>query len=432
MSFARTNGVLCIASRFLTDIQDTNVTQVTDSAHEAVTGHGTSEEHPTKRERLDSVDMLRGIAIVLMSLDHVREFLSASQINPTDIAQTTLPLFLTRWVTHFCAPIFVFLAGTGAFLYRQRGHTSTAVAGFLLTRGLWLVFLELTAVRLAWFFNLDYSSHSVAQVIWVIGWSMVVMSALVFIPIQGLAIFGMLLIVLHNCLDPVTADSFGSWAWLWRFLHDRGPLTPLPGMPVYVAYPLIPWVGVMASGYAFGKVLQLPRVQRRKLMLSMGVLMTLAFIGLRALNVYGDPAVWSRQPEFSRTFMSFLNLEKYPPSLLFLLMTLGPALVGLSAADRPAGAVGRFLIVFGRVPLFYYVLHLYLIHALTLCLVYLQTGDTPAWLFSFPPGHAGEGCGFSLPVVYLIWLGVVFSLYPLCRWFAGVKRRRSDAWLTYL
>ncbi len=160
--------------------------------------------------------------------------------------------------------------------------------------------------------------------------------------------------------------------------------------------------------------------------------MTLAFIGLRASNVYGDPAVWSRQPEFSRTFMSFLNLEKYPPSLLFLLMTLGPALVGLSAADRTPGAVGRFLIVFGRVPLFYYVLHLYLIHALTFGLVYLQTGDTPAWLFSFPPGHAGEGCGFSLPVVCLIWLGVVFSLYPLCRWFAGVKRRRNDAWLTYL
>jgi uncharacterized membrane protein len=343
-----------------------------------------------------------------------------------------LPLFLTRWITHFCAPIFVFLAGTGAFLYRQRGHSSASVAGFLLTRGLWLVFLELTVVRLAWFFNLDYSSHSVAQVIWVIGWSMVVMSALVFIPIQGIAIFGLLLIIFHNMLDPVTADSFGSWAWLWRFLHDRGPVTPLPGMPIYIAYPLIPWVGVMASGYAFGKVLQLPRVQRRILMLCVGVLMALAFVGLRATNVYGDPAVWARQPEFSRTFMSFLNLEKYPPSLLFLLMTLGPALVGLSAADRPAGAVGRFLIVFGRVPLFYYVLHLYLIHALTFGLVYLQTGDTPAWLFSFPPGHAGEGCGFSLPVVCLIWLGVVFSLYPLCRWFAGVKRRRNDAWLTYL
>jgi len=402
-----------------------------DSRHEirAVSG--------TKRQRLDSVDMLRGLAIVLMSLDHVREFLSESQVDPTDIAQTTLSLFFTRWVTHFCAPVFVFLAGTGSFLYRQRGHSTGEVAGFLLTRGLWLVFLELTVIRLAWFFNIDYASSSVGQVIWTIGWSMVVMSGLVFLPIRGITIFGLITIVFHNCLDPVTADSFGAFAWVWRFLHDGGMVTLLPGVPVHVAYPLIPWVGVMATGYGFGELLQLPRDRRRKLMFCLGVLMTAAFVGLRASNFYGDPIPWSVQPEFTRTLMSFLNLQKYPPSLLFLLMTLGPALIAIAAADRPsatdhpASAARRILVTFGRVPLFYYILHLYLIHALTLCLVYIQSGATPAWLFSFPPGHAGEGNGYSLPILYLIWLGIVAVLYPLCRWFGDVKRRRSDAWLSY-
>ncbi len=313
------------------------------------------------RPRLDFVDMLRGLAIVLMSLDHVREFLSAAQITPTDVAQTTPALFFIRWVTHFCAPVFVFLAGTGAYLYRTRGNSSGQLARFLLSRGLWLVILELTVIRLAWFFNVNYA-HSVGQVIWTIGWSMVVMSGLVFLPVAAIATFGLLLIAFHNLFDPVVADSFGSWAWAWRFLHDSGGVTPLPGVPVHVAYPLIPWVGVMAVGYAYGAMLQLPRDQRRVQTLSLGLMLTLTFVALRATNVYGDPAHWAWQPEPVRTLLSFLNLQKYPPSLLFLLMTLGPALVLLAVADRPPGPLGKFLITFGRVPLFYYVLHLFVIH----------------------------------------------------------------------
>lgn len=389
------------------------------------------------RPRLDSVDMLRGLAIVLMSLDHVREFLSAAQISPTDVAQTTPALFFTRWVTHFCAPIFVFLAGTGAYLFRTRGHSSRQLAWFLLSRGLWLVVLELTIVRLAWFFNVNYGSYSLGQVIWTIGWSMVVLSPLVFLPVAAIATFGVLLIALHNAFDPLAAERFGDWAWLWRFLHDGGGVTPLPGLYVHVAYPLIPWVGVMAAGYAFGALLQLPREERRRQTLSLGMMLTLTFVALRWTNVYGDPGAWAAQPEFMRTVLSFLNVNKYPPSLLFLLMTLGPALVVLALADRPAGPVGRFLITFGRVPLFFYVVHLYVIHTLAVGIVYAQTGESPEWLYSFPPGHAGldaagNPCGVNLPALYGLWIAVVAVLYWPCRWFAGVKRRRRDAWLSYL
>ncbi len=408
------------------------MTQVANSVVGPLSGSVSSAEPTVARPRLDSVDMLRGLAIVLMSLDHVREFLSAAQVSPTDVAQTTLPLFLTRWVTHFCAPVFVFLAGTGAYLYRTRGHSSRKVATFLLTRGLWLVFLELTVIRLAWYFNIDYASGSVGQVIWTIGWSMVAMSGLVFLPVSAITATGLVLIAFHNSFDAVTADRFGNWAWAWRFLHAGGPITPWSGMTVYVAYPLIPWVGVMATGYGFGALLQQPLRQRRLQTCGLGVILTLTFFGLRATNVYGDPTPWTTNAESMRTFISFFNLQKYPPSLLFLLMTLGPALVALSAVDRPAGGFGKFLVTFGRVPLFYYVLHLFVIHAVAVGLIYAQYRETPAWLFSFPPGHAGEGYGYSLPVVYLIWFSVVLALYPLCRWFAGVKRRRSDVWLSYL
>jgi uncharacterized membrane protein len=388
---------------------------------------------PVARPRLDSVDLLRGLAIVLMSLDHVREFLSAAQINPTDPAQTTPALFFTRWVTHFCAPVFVFLAGAGAYLYRARGHSTGEVSWFLLTRGLWLVVLELTVVRLAWFFNFDYFSHSVGQVIWTIGWSMVALAGLVHLPVAAIATIGVLIIAFHNLFDPVAADSFGRWAWVWRFLHDGGPISPLNGVTIHVAYALLPWLGVMAAGYAFGAMFQLPASQRRSQILALGVTLSIAFVGLRYANVYGDPAPWAAQGALMRTVFSFLNLQKYPPSLLFLLMTLGPAMIFLAAVDdRPAGPLGRMLVTFGRVPLFYYVVHLYVIHALAVGLIYWQHGETPDWLFSFPPGHAGEGYGYSLPVLYAIWFGIVAALYPLCRWFAGVKRRSSAAWLSYL
>ncbi len=425
-------------TRILSRREDPFVTHAADSVLLTDPGTVTNASTDIARPRLDNVDMLRGLAIVLMSLDHVREFLSEAQYSPTDVAKTTAALFFTRWVTDFCAPVFVFLAGTGAYLYGRRVHSTAHASRFLLTRGLWLVVLELTVIRLAWFFNFDYASGSVGQVIWTIGWSMVVMSGLVFLPISAITTIGILLIAFHNVFDPVSADSFGeNWAWLWRFLHAGGGITPFSGVPIHVAYPLIPWVGVMAAGYGFGPMLKLPREKRRVETLALGIVLTLTFFGLRATNMYGDPEQWSSHPEFVRTLLSFLALQKYPPSLLFLLMTLGPALIVLAAADRPLGKFGHFLVIYGRVPLFYYILHLFVIHALTIGIVYLQCQETPDWLFSFPPGHAGldsagNNCGVDLPVLYGIWLGVVIALYPLCRWFAGVKRRRRDAWLSYL
>ncbi|MBV9925723.1 MAG: DUF1624 domain-containing protein [Acidobacteria bacterium] len=397
-------------------------------------------ERPGARPRLDSVDFVRGFVMVVMALDHVRDFfhLYAKAFDPLDPSKTWTALFFTRWVTHFCAPTFVFLAGTGAFLSARRGKTKKELSWFLLTRGLWLVLLELTLVRLGWFFNFDYHLM-IAQVIWAIGWSMVALAGLVFLPTRAVAAFGLALIFLHNLLDGVRADSFGALRWLWVVLHEQNALAPAPDVFVFVAYPLVPWVGVMAAGYAFGQLLTLERERRRRLLLTIGGCSVALFVLLRWLNVYGDPAPWASQARGAwYTFLSFLNTQKYPPSLLFLLMTLGPSIIAVALFDREGGPgpLARPFVVFGRVPLFYYVLHVPLIHLVALVFAYLKYGRAE-WLFVNwpPPGQPQpepEGYGYGLWVVYLIWLGVVLALYPLCRWFAGVKKRRREAWLSYL
>jgi uncharacterized membrane protein len=392
------------------------------------------------RARLDSVDFVRGVVMVVMALDHVRDFfhIYAKSFDPLDPSKTWTALFFTRWVTHFCAPTFVFLAGTGAFLSTHRGKTKPELARFLLTRGLWLVLLELTLVRFGWFFNFDYHVM-IAQVIWAIGWSMVVLAGLVFLPVRAVAAVGLALIFLHNLLDGLSADSFGSFRWLWVLLHEQNVLTLRPGFFVFVAYPLVPWVGVMAVGYAFGSLLTLERERRRRVLLSIGGAAVLLFVVLRALNVYGDPTPWASQGRGAWfTFLSFINTQKYPPSLLFLLMTLGPSIIAVALFDREGGAgrLARPFVVFGRVPLFYYLLHVPLMHLVAVIFSYVKYGRAE-WLFlNWPPPGAPtlepQGYGYDLWVVYLIWLGVVAALYPLCRWFAAVKRRRQDAWLSYL
>lgn len=395
---------------------------------------------PDARPRLDSVDFVRGVVMVVMALDHVRDFFHvyAKSFDPLDPSQTSTTLFFTRWVTHFCAPTFVFLAGTGAFLSSRRGKTKAELSRFLLTRGLWLVLLELTLVRYGWFFNFDY--HVViAQVIWAIGWSMVVLAGLVFLPTRAVAAFGLALIFLHNLLDGVSADSFGPLRGLWVVLHESNVVMPLPGVFAFVAYPLVPWVGVMAAGYAFGSLLTLEREKRRRVLLTIGGAAVALFVVLRAANVYGDPTPWVSQGRGAwYTLLSFLNTQKYPPSLLFLLMTLGPSIIAVALFDRERepGALARPFIVFGRVPLFYYLLHVPLMHLVAVVFAYVKYGHAE-WLFlNWPPPGAPqlqpEGYGYDLRVVYLVWLGVVAALYPLCRWFAGVKRRRRDAWLSYL
>jgi uncharacterized membrane protein len=377
------------------------------------------------------VDLLRGLVMVIMALDHVRDFFTDLRFDPTDLSQTTVLLFLTRWITHFCAPTFVFLAGAGAFLQGARGKSRSELAGFLATRGLWLVVLELTVVRLGWAFDLNYAGLLWVAVIWVIGVSMVMLAGLVYLPLPVIAAFGLVMIATHNLFDGITPESLGGWGPLWTVLHVQRPIAFPGGGALFVAYPLIPWIGVMAAGYAFGSLLLRPTEERRRLLLRLGLSLTAAFIVLRALNIYGDPRPWTPQPAGVLTLLSFLNTTKYPPSLAFLLMTLGPAIASLAWFERLSGPVARFLIVFGRVPLFYYVLHIFVIHVVALALG-LVAGFPPSTFlrpfFLNPP----PGWGYGLPAVYAIWVAVVLALYPVCRWYAGLKARRHDAWLSYL
>jgi len=301
------------------------------------------------RSRLDAIDLLRGAVMALMALDHTRDFFTDARFDPLDLSRTTPALFLTRWVTHFCAPIFVFLAGTGAFLSVRRGRTRPQRAWFLLIRGLWLVVLEFTLVHLGWFFNFEYR-WLIGQVIWAIGLSMVALAGLSFLPTWTIALLGISVVVGHNALDGLSAEQFGLPLWLWVALVRPDPLEPWPGTRFFVAYPVLPWLGVMAVGYGFGAIWLLDRPQRRRWLLSLGVVLATAFVALRFANGYGDPNPWREWAAGWQTVLSFLDCTKYPPSLLFVLMTLGPALLLLAWFDRPVGVLGRPLVVFGRVP----------------------------------------------------------------------------------
>jgi uncharacterized membrane protein len=383
--------------------------------------------------------MLRGLVMVIMALDHVRDFFSDAQsFDPTDLTHTNAALFLTRWITHFCAPVFVFLAGTGAFLSTSRGKTIPALARFLLSRGLWLVALDLFVVHtFGWWFNVDY--HLLyGDVLWALGWSMVALAGLVFLPTWSIVAVGLAIVALHNLFDATRADSLGSARWLWAILHSGDVLEPFPDVHFIPGYPILPWIGVMAAGYGCGAVLLRPQDERRKWLLRAGVGLVFAFIAIRASNVYGDPHPWATQETWLFTVFSFVNVEKYPPSFLYLLMTLGPALAALALFERVSPPLGRFFITLGRVPLFYYLLHLVVIHALAVAFAYARYGRAD-WMFRNPPLPITssvlpfpEGYGYRLVTVYAVWVSVVVGLYPLCRWFANVKGRRREVWLSYL
>jgi len=384
-----------------------------------------------KPERLGSVDLLRGMVMALMALDHVRDYFTDARFYPLDLTQTNILLYMTRWITHFCAPVFVFLAGTGAFLSLTRGKTVPELSRFLFTRGLWLVFIELTVVRFGWLFNIDYTL-AIGQVIWAIGWSMVALAVLIRFPVKVATIFGLLMIALHNLFDDVTPDQLGIFGWPWQILHAGGPINYMQGYSFLVAYPLIPWIGVMAVGYGFGTILIKEASARRKTLLRLGLAITAGFILIRATNLYGDPNQWSQQKDVVFTAFDFINCEKYPPSLLYLMITLGPAIAVLPLLERARGWMAQFFIVFGRVPMFFYIIHIPLIHGLALLAAYLTGYDTGFMFGNVPPWEWPPGYGFGLPVVYVVWGGVVLALYPVCKWFAEVKKRRKDVWLSYL
>jgi uncharacterized membrane protein len=389
------------------------------------------------RGRIESIDLVRGLIIIVMALDHVRDFFGDPSARPTDLATASTALFFTRWITHICAPVFFLLTGTGAYLTRAR-MPRTALSRFLLTRGLWLIFLELIVMRFALQFNVDYQV-TVITVLWALGWSMIVLAGLVWLPLWAIALFGFLLIAGHNALDaiqPAMGIPSGWAARLWVVLHQPGFLYR-GSHSVLISYVLIPWVGVSAVGYALGAVFEWSADARQRFLMRLGLGLIAGFIMLRLANVYGDPIPWAGQSTVLRTAMSILNTTKYPPSLLFLLMTLGPALLLFCAFDARIPPLLRPALTFGRVPLCFFVLHFYLIHLLAVGVSYLRYGEVTEMFRSPDIGHfpfsALPGWDVGLPVIYLIWIGVVAALYPLCRRFAAVRRdHRQWWWLSYL
>jgi uncharacterized membrane protein len=391
--------------------------------------------------RMVSVDVLRGLVLVIMALDHTRDFMSELRFAPEDLAHTYLALFFTRFITHFCAPVFSFLAGTGAYLSTRRGKSIQQVSRFFLTRGLWLVLLELTIIDFAW----GFVPWVQGGVIWILGWSMVAMALIVRLPVRWIAALGLGMIATHNLLDRINPAVFRKFYWLWILLHTHGRIAVTNNFSFSTRYVLIPWVGVMAAGFAFGALLLRP--DRRKWSLTLGISATALFLLLRGFNLYGNGVAglpfgyprsagpWSIQPTLSLTVISFFNTLKYPPSLDYLLMTLGPSLILLGLLDgvKALRGLSRILLVYGRVPLFYYILHLYLIHVMAIvsALAFHQSIWHGTVIADFAQRPFGYGHG--LPFVYAMWILAVAMLYPPCQWFMELRARHRDwVWLSYL
>ena len=394
---------------------------------------------PPRPPRRTSVDALRGLVMIIMALDHTREFFhsGAMAFSPEDLTKTTPVLFLTRWVTHICAPVFAFAAGMGIYLRLQREGSKRALAWFLVTRGLWIILIELVLMRLAMNFTFDPAYPVLLLVLWVLGWSMIAMAALIYVPLPVLAALSAAVILLHNTLDGVRAADLGAFSTTWKILHEQGVFM-LAGVPIVVAYPLVPWTAVMAAGFCFGAVLEWEPSRRRRTFIVWGATLVAAFVVLRAVNVYGDPAPWSAQSTAAFTLLSFLRTTKYPPSLAFLLMTLGPALLFLAWLDRRPLSPRHPVVVIGSVPLFYYVVHFFLLHVMAAGLALARYGSG-AFSFLFGPFPSMGGprdlfpsdFGWPLWVVYLAWLAVVLVMYPLCVRFAALKRGGSR-WAGYV
>ena len=410
-----------------------------------------------EKPRISSIDLMRGIVMVIMALDHTRDFfhIAAFAFNPTDPAQTTPAIFFTRWITHFCAPTFVFLSGTSIRLSLQR-KSKMELSRFLCTRGLWLIFLEFTVVRFSFFFNL-YFDATVVQVIYAIGSSMIIMAAVIHLKENIILIAGIVITAGHNLLDAIQLQPGHPMFVLWRFLYQAGPLQIAPGKFFLVEYPMLPWLGIMLLGYSLGHwyIKGFDPARRQKLLLIVGIGATLLFLLLRGINIYGDPAPWQFQKDSLRTFLSFLNCSKYPVSLLYTLMTLGPVLVFLSWMEKFPVRRLKPVEVFGRVPMFYYIVHFYLIHILAIT-VYLivqhkSFADLNFHFFSesgsgkpgesqfgmIPPvsGYFGGipyAAGYALPWVYVVWTGVILVMYPLCKKYNAYKSTHSQWWLSYL
>ena len=378
--------------------------------------------------------------MIIMALDHTRDFIhrGAMTFSPEDLTQTTPLLFFTRWITHVCAPTFVFLAGLGAFFRLQRTQSTGDLSRFLWTRGVWLILVELTVMRLAMNFTLDVRYPVLLLILWALGLSMIALAALIHVPRRALLASSVGVVALHNVLDGVAARQFGAFAPLWNVLHQSGAFS-LAGATVVVGYPVLPWIAVIALGFCAGDLFLLDPARRRRMLAGAGVVSVALFVILRLVNGYGDPSPWSPQSTPTFTMLSFFRTTKYPPSLEFLLMTLGPALLALAALDGRALSAKNPLVAIGRVPFFYYVVHFWLLHLVAVVLAWLRYGSASlAFLFSPLPSMGGARTlfppdfGYSLGVTYAVWIGVVAALYPLCLWFSRVKARRNEWWISYV
>ena len=385
--------------------------------------------------RISSLDLIRGVVMVLMAIDHVRVYSGVPAGGPTP------GIFFTRWVTHFCAPAFVFLAGTGAFLLGERLRDKRALARYLVTRGLILVALELTVLHVAWTFTFNFT-QLLAGVIWMLGWCMVLLAAIIWLPMPAIGAFGVGVIVLHNLMDFVsdatrTTLEQSSLAWLWQILYFGGPIQlGQNGPTLLVLYSIVPWIGVMSAGYAFGAVMTLEPRRRDRVCVALGASAIVLFLLLRTIDVYGDPRHWHvTEPTQMPPLFRFINTTKYPASLQFLLMTLGPTILLLPLAERARGKIGEIFATFGRVPMFYYLIHIPAIHLAAVIVSLVREGGVNPWLFANHPAMSPrppDGYTWKLSLLYAVFIVVVAVLYFPCRWYARKKASAPSLWMRYI
>ena len=389
------------------------------------------------KKRITSIDLLRGLVMIIMALDHVRDYFheGAFVYDPLDLSKTSTTLFFTRWITHFCAPVFMFLAGTAAFISGQK-KSKKELSLFLLTRGLWLIFLELTLIGLEWNFDITFSNIYFI-VIWALGISMIFLAGLIHLPFKLILVIGIALVAGHNLLDSINITGNNLAAFGWALLHKQNFFT-WHGKNILVGYPVIPWIGVMALGYCLGSLYSsgYNTEKRKKTLLSIGIGAILLFMVIRFINIYGDPSPWSQQQSTWFTVLSFIKVTKYPPSLLYILMTLGPALLFLAITENMSSKISNIISIYGRVPMFYYILHIFFVHLFTMLAAAWFTGFSwKIWILEQPLWRSTnlKGYGFSLGITYLVWIGIVVGLYPLCKWYDTYKTTHKEKWwLSYV
>ncbi|MBY0573537.1 MAG: heparan-alpha-glucosaminide N-acetyltransferase domain-containing protein [Undibacterium sp.] len=386
-----------------------------------------------RKNRIDNVDLLKGLVMVIMALDHTRDYFhqAAFLYDPADPVKSDLLLFFTRWITHFCAPAFCFLAGMSAF-FMSRNRSRGELSGFLLKRGIWLVLMELTVINFSWYFDFQFRTINLI-VIWSLGWSMIALSGLIHFKRMAILVFSLILIGAHNLLDTV---HFEHQLW-WSLMHEFSIINMTDHLQIFLGYPLIPWVAVMSLGYCFGPIYEtsFEPAKRKRLLNILGISSLLLFFVLRYFNSYGDPQPWTQYENLAQNLIGFFNPAKYPPSLMYLLMTLGAVFVFLANSENLKGKIVNFFSMFGRVPFFYYVLHLYLIHLLAMLFAQLTGFGWDAMLLSgwISFQENLKGYGFNLGVVYLIWIAVIALLYPVCKRFDSYRKAHKEKnWLSYL